>query len=415
MLHAEDELADIAADVAGGEPVELEQAALARLLTEAEQRERRRLAQLLHDHLQQLLIGAQMHLGMAKDDLDDEALLQPLNRVGELLSESIDATRSLAAELSPPVLHELGLVAALQWLVGWMKEKHGLTITVDADDRAEPTAEIVRVLLFEIVRELLLNVVKHARCDHALIQATRDVDGHVEILVADAGVGYAPTAATPGAQTTDGFGLFSIGQRLKLLDGEMHVDSAPGKGTRVRLRAPITPVGEAGQPAYSTAETAAHDAYRALAPPQTKRKRRRKKAADRRASHVRVLVADDHKMFREGLVILLNRRSDIELVAEADNGQTACELARQHHPDVVVMDVNMPAMDGVEATRRIKAEMPDVRVIGLSLYESERMEATLHEAGADAYLEKSSPVDTLIAAILDEAPITLPPAQPSVT
>lgn len=114
---------------------------------------------------------------------------------------------------------------------------------------------------------------------------------------------------------------------------------------------------------------------------------------------IRVLLADDHRILREGLTNLLNHHEGIEVVGAASDGAMAVELAARLRPDVVVMDITMPRVSGIEATRRIRAELPGVRVIGLSMHTAEDMARALREAGADAYLTKGGPAEDLIAAI----------------
>ena len=115
---------------------------------------------------------------------------------------------------------------------------------------------------------------------------------------------------------------------------------------------------------------------------------------------VQIIIADDHKLMREGLSSLLSGQEDIQIVAQATNGREAIQLVERHPPDVVVMDVNMPEMDGVEATLRIKAEHPATIVIGLSMHNSGHYEATMRKAGAAAYLSKDSVSDHLHATML---------------
>jgi CheY-like chemotaxis protein len=114
---------------------------------------------------------------------------------------------------------------------------------------------------------------------------------------------------------------------------------------------------------------------------------------------IRVLLADDHQMMREGLAALLNRQADIEVVGQAYDGEMAVRLACELAPDVVVMDVTMPVLSGIAATRRITVEAPGVRVIGLSMHEEAHMVSAMRKAGAVGYLTKDGASETLVAAI----------------
>ncbi|MEW6750083.1 MAG: PAS domain-containing protein, partial [Candidatus Latescibacterota bacterium] len=195
---------------------------LASQLTLAEQRERRRLASLLHDHLQQLLVGANFGLEVLSRRIGPEPQ-GSLEQVRELVNESIQVSRSLTAELSPPILHEAGLSAGLSWLARWMRDKHGLEVELDLDRQADPRREDVRVLLFEATRELLLNVVKHAGVTRARVRLAPLAGEEVEVVVSDQGAGFDP-AALPGAGPAGGgFGLFSIRERLALLGGRLEI------------------------------------------------------------------------------------------------------------------------------------------------------------------------------------------------
>lgn len=114
---------------------------------------------------------------------------------------------------------------------------------------------------------------------------------------------------------------------------------------------------------------------------------------------VRVLLADDHKILREGLASLLDGFDDISVVGEAEDGVQAVDLALQLKPDVVVMDITMPNLNGIEATRQIVDALPRTRVIGLSMHEEGDMAGALREAGATAYLTKGGPALALVEAI----------------
>ncbi len=118
-----------------------------------------------------------------------------------------------------------------------------------------------------------------------------------------------------------------------------------------------------------------------------------------RGEKIRVLLADDHAIMRQGLLGILREEADIDVVGEASNGQISVEMARSLLPDVVIMDMSMPVMNGLEATRIIKTELPGVCVIGLSMYEESEGANAMILAGACAYLSKTRASEELVAAI----------------
>jgi PAS domain S-box-containing protein len=206
---------------------------LASDLTLAERRERQQLAQVLHDHVQQVLFGAHMKAQFLRADLEADLAAAPradLDRLIALLTEAIRATRSLTLDLSPPILREEGLRATLEWLALRMQETHGLRVHVEAPARAKVTVPDLRLLLFQLVRELLFNAVKHAGVQEAHVRARRRA-GRIEVVVADAGRGFDPAGA-------DGFGLRTMRERLDLLGGTLDVRSRPGAGTVATITLP---------------------------------------------------------------------------------------------------------------------------------------------------------------------------------
>jgi PAS domain S-box-containing protein len=213
--------------------------AMATELTEAEQRERRRLAQALHDNLQQLLVASRLKAATLRRRVEEEELQQVLDEVDELLEQCVDESRSLTVELSPPVLHSEGLVAAVRWLSQWMHEKHDLHVELQCDDVVEPVDKEKRMILYQIVRELLFNCVKHAHVQHAEL-VMRSHEDVFELSVSDTGRGFDTGAKRPAGDS--GFGLFSVAQRLEPLGGSVELDSAPGRGTRVTVRVPLLPL-----------------------------------------------------------------------------------------------------------------------------------------------------------------------------
>jgi len=206
-------------------------------------------------------------------------------------------------------------------------------------------------------------------------------------VVADRGVGFASTALADQGMP-GGFGLFSIRERLELLGGQLNVETGPRQGTRVVIEIPRGRLSSAAAP-MGTMEGAAF-AFHA---------REEKTRADR-SEKVRVVLADDHAIVRQGLAGLLRDQGSIEVVGEAADGRQAVEIALETRPDVVLMDVTMPNLNGIEATRRILCALPDTRVIGLSMHEAADMATAMHKAGAVAYLRKDTDTDVLVSTIL---------------
>jgi signal transduction histidine kinase/DNA-binding response OmpR family regulator len=212
--------------------------ALAAELTQTEHRERRRLARIIHDHLQQLLVAAKFGLGNLRAQIKTRNEQDTISLLAGTLDEAIRSARSLTAELTPQVLHDKGLVAGLEWLSVWMLEKHGLTVVVTAVDDVVPSTDEMQLLLYEAVRELLFNVAKHAGVNRADV-AVRTTGSNMEVMVTDGGAGFDLASIEARDATTGGFGLFSIRERIGYLGGRMEVQSAPGRGSTFTLLAPL--------------------------------------------------------------------------------------------------------------------------------------------------------------------------------
>ncbi len=353
--------------------------ALTAELTLAEDRERRRLAAVLHDDLQQLLVGARLRLGDL-DRVSKAELRQTAETVEDLLGQALEVSRSLTRELSPPILQEGGLVLALEWLSHWMQDRHGLEVKLAAASDLPSLSDDAKVLLFQAVRELLFNVVKHAQVSQAAVEISRRGE-QTRIVVWDEGRGFDPGGLLVEGGRTGGFGLFSIRERLGLLGGRLQIESAEGKGTQVTLLVPPGSPSPAPSVGSLSPGPPAPEAY------------------PRDGKRIRILVVDDHGIVRQGLVQLLNAEPDFEVVGEASDGMEACLLAAKLRPRLVIMDVGLREMDGIEATRVIHAECPEVQVIGLSMYPEAEKGSAMREAGAVDYLSKLGPSERLLAAI----------------
>ncbi len=213
---------------------------LASALTLPEQRERERIAEVLHDHLQQLLFGVQMKLAVLGGAPEAERGAVAAE-ADALLAEAMEATRTLTAELHPPVLLDDGLTVAVEWLAQHYGERYGLDVAVEADGPARLGRREVVILLTQCVRELLFNVAKHAGTGEARIEIA-SADG-LRLAVIDEGEGF--DTATVGRRL-GGHGLRTLQDRLALLGGGLEIDSVEGRGTRATIRLPAEAASGAG-------------------------------------------------------------------------------------------------------------------------------------------------------------------------
>jgi PAS domain S-box-containing protein len=211
---------------------------LASELTLAEEQERRRLATVLHDQISQALVISKIKLDALRKSGRSRKLDKALEEVCNSLGQTIQDTRTLTFDLGNPVLYELGFeVAVSEWLTEQIQKKHGLTAEFEDDREDKPLDDDVRILLFRDVRELLINVVKHAGA-HKVKVSVRKLN-NICVTVEDDGVGFDPVEVLAGAAKRGEFGLFSIRERLENLGGHLQIDSAPGRGCKITMTAPL--------------------------------------------------------------------------------------------------------------------------------------------------------------------------------
>lgn len=213
---------------------------LASALTFAEQRERRRIAQMLHDHVQQVLHGIQVRAHLIGLDLPADVnpqIREHLEVIQGLIQEVLRMTRNLTVELSPPVLHREGLIPAFKWLANHMARVHNLRVDLDLPAAHPLASQDMIELLYQLVRELLFNVAKHAQVDRAELSLF-ERGGDLVVCVADHGVGFDVKQATAQRRAAAGFGLHSVHERIVLFGGSLAIESEPNQGTRITITVP---------------------------------------------------------------------------------------------------------------------------------------------------------------------------------
>ncbi|MBN1833513.1 MAG: PAS domain S-box protein, partial [Deltaproteobacteria bacterium] len=210
---------------------------LASQLITSEERNRQEFATYLHDQVGQALCGLKIKLEMLQES---QSLKESKELSSEMLASAarlIASTRSLTYELNPPILHELGLGAGLEWLAEQMHERDGIIVQFEDDGHPRSLEKEINILIFNAVRELLVNVKKHAGAHNVKVSIRSDEIG-VGVCVEDNGMGFnLPTTGFP-ASKSNSFGLFSIKERLNYVGGHLDIKTAPGKGTRITLYIP---------------------------------------------------------------------------------------------------------------------------------------------------------------------------------
>jgi PAS domain S-box-containing protein len=211
---------------------------LASQISLVEARERKLLAHDLHDHLAQNLALIKVQLEVHRASIDKNLDIESLNQALELIGNTIQDTRSLTFELSPPILYEFGLEAAVEFLLNRVGQQHELRTELVAEEGRIPLREDVAVLLFRAVRELMINVTKHSNAAVARV-AIRKEKNNLMVKVSDNGIGFDLDQVSARMKQGRGFGLFSIHERVRSIGGLMTIDARPNEGTWITITMPL--------------------------------------------------------------------------------------------------------------------------------------------------------------------------------
>lgn len=212
---------------------------LASQLSLTEQRERWKIATGLHDRVGQNLAFALLKLQSIHQGEQRADLKKTLGGVCEYIKKSIQEIRTLIFDLGSPILYRDGFEPALKdWLTEHIEKVHGIDCEYRDDGQPKPLDNDIMVLLFDSVREILVNVVKHAGAKKIKVNIYRD-DDNMEIIIEDDGIGFDPAGASITPGRIGGFGLFSIRERLDYIHGRFEINSGHGRGTKITLRVPL--------------------------------------------------------------------------------------------------------------------------------------------------------------------------------
>ncbi len=359
--------------------------------------ERNRLAREMHDTVAQSLTGLVLQIEtvqMAFDSGDRNAAQEMLSETRAHAKKALEDTRRAVQNLLPASLERLSAAQAIAEEVRLLEANEGLLAQYVLTGEEQALLPEQSQALLRIAQEALNNARRHAQAARVRVGLQFGLES-VVLIVEDDGIGFdLATRAAPDSE--GGYGLFGMSERARLLHGELQVESTPGWGTRVRAmipyRAEVPASVWGGRASVETGPNAAYEVASRIKPlPQTR--------AGGEAEKVRVLIVDDHAMVRQGVRAILEAGGGIGIVGEAEDGAQAVELAASLLPDVILMDLQMPGMTGMEALRQIHATLPDIAVVVLTTFQTEEIVLEALSAGARGFLLKDAEPADLMAAI----------------
>ena len=338
---------------------------LRRRLIQAHEQERLHLAHELHDQTGQSLTAVMLEMRGIENSVNEpdrrrlRLLRLRLEQVGQTLHH-------VAWELRPASIDELGLASALADYISEWGERHDIEADFQCNDtKIDELSDEICTTVYRVVQEALTKIVKHARQATIISVVIDQADGNLRLVIDDDGCGFDTTSSTgPRGKRNGGLGLPGMRERLTLIGGELDVEIF-------------------GRRRYC--DFCAHS-------PRTQKD-------GGVTAKIRIVLADDHPIFLNGVRSLVQAEQDLELVGDASSGLAALKVIREKRPDVAVIDVSMPEMNGILLGRRLADEMSSVRVVVLTLHEDRAYLKQALDAGISGYVLKRSAAETLVQAI----------------
>jgi PAS domain S-box-containing protein len=360
----------------------------ARLL-KLQDEERRHIARDLHDITGQKLAVQAITLSQLqarqKLNAESQTLVAECVKLNQQIGEDV---RTLSYLLHPPLLDELGLSSAVKWYAEGFEKRTGIRVAVDVASDFPRLPPDVEVTLFRIIQESLNNVHRYSGSHTGSVQVRVTPEKTIEVKVKDFGKGISPGVlnASTGVVAPIGVGIQGMKERIRQLSGKLEITSRVNRGTVVTATIPLRATGTAAavEPSSPPADLVAEPAR-----PRTQGSRRK------------ILIADDHEMLRRGIRAMLETETEWEICGEAINGQDAVDKARTLRPDLVILDINMPILNGLAAVRQILRNSPETKVLVFTIHDSDQTATEVKEAGAHGYLSKKNAGADLLRAARD--------------
>ena len=338
--------------------------------------ERRRLSRELHDTTGQELSIVIMALDKLVRDLNGS--------VGERRKTALDCAerlrkveaqiRTMSYVLHPPLLDEMGLGSAVQWYVGGFSKRTGIQVESEMPPKVPRFSIEKETALFRVIQEALTNVYRHSGSKRAVVRLTVKPDS-IRAIVGDEGKGFSGEQL-PGSPKS-GVGVQSMEGRLEVVGGRLEIRS-DGHGTQVTATVPI------GLREYIQDSEAAPE---------------RGSTAESASLRKRILIADDHQVARKGIRTLLDGEADMEVCGEASDGVEALEKTKQLKPDLVILDLSMPKVGGLNAANRIKGCGLPAKILVYTAHSYPQLETTVRTLGCEGYVVKSDATHNLVRAV----------------
>ena len=338
----------------GQSRLELQQ--LSARLVDAQETERRSISRELHDEIGQALGALLVDLGRLSTALSDDRpeVKAQVENMKSATERTFQAVRNIALLLRPSMLDDLGLVAALEWQGREVSRRSEIEVEVQSENVSDDLPDEYRICIYRMVQEALSNAVRHSGAKNAKVIVRQSPSKHH-----GAGQRRRPRLRSAADART---GIAGHGRAREAAGRNIVGGVQPGPGSHR----------DGGTPFAAEAAV---------------------------MRKIRVLLADDHTLIRAGLRMVVDAQPDLTVVGEADDGRAAVAMAESLKPDVVVMDIGMPSLNGIEACRKIREILPDTQVVMLSMHSDEGYVLRALKAGAKAYLLKDSAEADLARAI----------------
>ena len=369
-------------------------------LVNIQENERRQLARTLRDEIAQVLAGLQVTLEMSKY-LPSTALRLTFDEIQELVDALLKQIDTLALDLWPTMLDHLGLLPALLWQFDRFSVQSQMKIDFEHAGLERSFSPKVKLGAYRIMQEALLNIARHADVSEASVRIWVD-DDLLSVEVADQGVGFDLENVLITGETR---GLIAIRERTLALGGELTITSTPGSGTNLILRLPLEasnqrqPDRDMHMPDMKPILNTSRSSLGSERSPTTPGDRHPKPGSPASVREVTIILAHKLEFVRRGLHSVLVTEPGFSIVGEASHGLETLDQVERLNPDVLVLDLHISGISGLDITRQVSQRASQTRVIVISMYDQEAYVLEALRSGATGYIFKDSSAHDLIEAI----------------